>query len=132
MSRIPDAAGTVQSHPGAACHARSGQLCPRAHSGGAVDHHPGRFAAADLTEGPLYGFAHEAAGRLNGSRCYAVRDDVPSMLIATSFSSRRPEDDSIVDRLSDELRSRIDERRVTEVNVAVHVLNRMLKLGRSN
>jgi transposase len=30
------------------------------------------------------------------------------------------------------LRSRIDERRVTEVNVAVDVLNRMLDLGRPN
>jgi hypothetical protein len=32
--------------------------------------------------------------------------------------------------IGDGLRSRIDERRVTEVNVAVHVLNRMLNLGR--
>ena len=34
--------------------------------------------------------------------------------------------------IGDGLRSRIDERRVTEVNVAVHVLNRMLELGRPN
>jgi hypothetical protein len=34
--------------------------------------------------------------------------------------------------IGDGLRSRIDERRVTEVNVAVHVLNRMLALGRPN
>jgi Transposase DDE domain len=32
--------------------------------------------------------------------------------------------------IGDGLRSRIDERRVTEVNVAVHVLNRMSELGR--
>jgi hypothetical protein len=32
--------------------------------------------------------------------------------------------------IGDGLRSRIDERRVTEVNVAVDVLNRMLELGR--
>jgi len=32
--------------------------------------------------------------------------------------------------IGDGLRSRIDERRVTEVDVAVHVLNRMLALGR--
>jgi hypothetical protein len=32
--------------------------------------------------------------------------------------------------IGDGLRSRRDERRVTEVSVAVHVLNRMLKLGR--
>jgi hypothetical protein len=32
--------------------------------------------------------------------------------------------------IGDGLRSRMDERRVTEVNVAVHVLNRMLELGR--
>jgi hypothetical protein len=32
--------------------------------------------------------------------------------------------------IGDGLRARIDERRVTEVNVAVHVLNRMLDLGR--
>ncbi|MDQ2762208.1 MAG: IS5 family transposase [Pseudomonadota bacterium] len=32
--------------------------------------------------------------------------------------------------IGDGLRSRIDERRATEVNVAVHVLNRMLELGR--
>jgi hypothetical protein len=32
--------------------------------------------------------------------------------------------------IGDGLRSRTDERRVTEVNVAVHVLNRMLELGR--
>ncbi len=34
--------------------------------------------------------------------------------------------------IGDGLRSRIDERRVTEVNVAVDVLNRMLDLGRPN
>ena len=34
--------------------------------------------------------------------------------------------------IGDGLRSRIDERRVTEVNVAVDVLNRMLELGRPN
>ena len=32
--------------------------------------------------------------------------------------------------IGDGLRSRTDERRATEVGVAVHVLNRMLKLGR--
>jgi len=32
--------------------------------------------------------------------------------------------------IGDGLRSRTDERRATEVNVAVHVLNRMLALGR--
>src|SRR5215217_2908278 len=34
--------------------------------------------------------------------------------------------------IGDDLRSRLDERRVTEVDVAVHVLNRMLELGRPN
>jgi hypothetical protein len=34
--------------------------------------------------------------------------------------------------IGDGLRSRIDERRVTEVSVAVHALNRMLALGRPN
>src|SRR5215210_6166431 len=34
--------------------------------------------------------------------------------------------------IGDGLRSRTDERRVTEVNVAVDVLNRMLELGRPN
>jgi hypothetical protein len=34
--------------------------------------------------------------------------------------------------IGDGLRSRIDERRMTEVNVAVDVLNRMLELGRPN
>ena len=32
--------------------------------------------------------------------------------------------------IGDGLRSRTDERRATEVNVAVHTLNRMLELGR--
>ncbi len=32
--------------------------------------------------------------------------------------------------IGDELRSHTDEGRATEVNVAVHVLNRMLELGR--
>jgi len=32
----------------------------------------------------------------------------------------------------DGLRSHTDERQVTEVDVAVHVLNRMLELGRPN
>jgi hypothetical protein len=32
--------------------------------------------------------------------------------------------------IGDGLRSHTDERRATEVNVAVHVLNRMLELGR--
>jgi hypothetical protein len=34
--------------------------------------------------------------------------------------------------IGDGLRSRIDERRVTEVSVEVHVLNRMLALGPPN
>jgi len=34
--------------------------------------------------------------------------------------------------IGDGLRSRIDERRVTEVEVAVHALNRMLDFGRPN
>ena len=34
--------------------------------------------------------------------------------------------------VGDGLRSRMDERRATEVDVAVHVLNRMLELGRPN
>ena len=34
--------------------------------------------------------------------------------------------------IGDGLRSRTDERRITEVEVAVHALNRMLELGRSN
>jgi hypothetical protein len=34
--------------------------------------------------------------------------------------------------IGDGLRSRIDERRMTEVNVAVYVLSRMLELGRPN
>jgi hypothetical protein len=32
--------------------------------------------------------------------------------------------------IGDELRSHTDERRATEMDVAVHVLNRMLELGR--
>jgi hypothetical protein len=32
--------------------------------------------------------------------------------------------------IGDGLRSRTDQRRATEVNVAVHALNRMLELGR--
>jgi hypothetical protein len=34
--------------------------------------------------------------------------------------------------IGDGLRSRADEHRATEVDVAVHVLNRMLELGRPN
>jgi hypothetical protein len=34
--------------------------------------------------------------------------------------------------IGDGLRSRIDERRVTEVNVAVDIINRMRELGRPN
>ena len=34
--------------------------------------------------------------------------------------------------VGDGLRSRMDERRATEVDVAVYVLNRMLELGRPN
>jgi hypothetical protein len=34
--------------------------------------------------------------------------------------------------IGDALRSRIDERRATEVDVAVHTLNGMLELGRPN
>jgi hypothetical protein len=32
--------------------------------------------------------------------------------------------------IGNDVRSRIDVRRTTEIDVAVHVLNRMLKLGR--
>jgi hypothetical protein len=34
--------------------------------------------------------------------------------------------------IGDGLRSRIDERRATEVDAAVHALNRMLEMGRPN
>ena len=34
--------------------------------------------------------------------------------------------------IGDALRSRTDDRRATEVDVAVHVLNRMMELGRPN
>jgi hypothetical protein len=34
--------------------------------------------------------------------------------------------------IGDGLRSRIDGRRATEVDVAVHALNRMLEMGRPN
>ena len=34
--------------------------------------------------------------------------------------------------IGDGLRSRTDQRRATEVNVAVHALNRMLEFGRPN
>ena len=34
--------------------------------------------------------------------------------------------------IGDRLRAHTDERRATEVDVAVHVLNRMLELGRPN
>jgi hypothetical protein len=34
--------------------------------------------------------------------------------------------------IGDRLRSRIDESRATEVSVSVHLLNRMLALGRPN
>ena len=34
--------------------------------------------------------------------------------------------------IGDGLRARTDERRATEVDVAVHALNRMLELGRPN
>jgi hypothetical protein len=34
--------------------------------------------------------------------------------------------------IGDDLRSRLDERRATEIDVAVYVLNRMLELGRPN
>jgi hypothetical protein len=48
--------------------------------------------------------------------------------------SRRAKVEAAIGRwkqvIGDGLRSRMDERRVTEVNVAVHVLNRMLELGR--
>jgi len=34
--------------------------------------------------------------------------------------------------IGDGLRSRMDERRATEVGIAVHALNRMVELGRPN
>jgi Transposase DDE domain len=50
--------------------------------------------------------------------------------------SRRAKAEAAIGRwkqvIGDGLRSRTDERRVTEVNVAVDVLNRMLELGRPN
>jgi hypothetical protein len=54
---------------------------------------------------------------------------------ATGYS-RRAKVEAAIGRwkqvIGDGLRSRIDDRRVTEVSVAVHVLNRMLALGRPN
>jgi Transposase DDE domain len=50
--------------------------------------------------------------------------------------SRRAKAEAAIGRwkqvIGDGLRSRLDERRATEVDVAVHVLNRMLELGRPN
>ncbi len=50
---------------------------------------------------------------------------------ASGYNKRAKVEASIW-RWGDGLRSRIDERRMTEVNVAVDVLNRMLELGRPN
>src|SRR5271165_6983137 len=54
----------------------------------------------------------------------------------TSGYNRRAKVETAIARwkqvVGDGLRSRIDERRATEVDVAVHVLNRMLELGRPN
>jgi hypothetical protein len=51
-----------------------------------------------------------------------------------SGSNKRAQAATAVSRfkrvIGDGLRSRTDERRATEVNVAVHALNRMLELGR--
>ncbi len=50
--------------------------------------------------------------------------------------TRRAKVEAVIRRwkqvIDDGLRSRMDERRATEVDVAVHVLNRMLELGRPN
>jgi hypothetical protein len=50
--------------------------------------------------------------------------------------SRRAKAEAAIGRwkqvIGDSLRSRLDERRATEADVAVHVLNRMLELGRPN
>jgi hypothetical protein len=52
----------------------------------------------------------------------------------TSGGNRRAKVEAAIGRwkqvIGDGLHSRIDERRLTEVKVAVHVLNRMLELGR--
>ena len=58
-----------------------------------------------------------------------------SRRLAESLGLRRARESGGGDRvpetvIGDGLRSRMDERRATEVNVAVHVLNRMLELGR--
>src|SRR3954471_16272215 len=53
---------------------------------------------------------------------------------ATSGYNRRAKVEAAIGRwkqvIGDGLRSRMDDRRATEVDVAVHVLNRMLTLGR--
>jgi hypothetical protein len=50
--------------------------------------------------------------------------------------NRRAKVEAVIGRwkqvIGDDLRSRPDERRTTEIDVAVHVLNRMLELGRPN
>jgi Transposase DDE domain len=52
----------------------------------------------------------------------------------TSGYNRRAKVEAVIGRwkqvIGDGLRARLDERRATEVEVAVHVLNRMLELGR--
>jgi hypothetical protein len=57
--------------------------------------------------------------------------------LAESVSyNRRSKIEAAIDRwkqvIGDGLRSRMNERRATEVEAAVHVLNRMLGLGRPN
>ena len=55
---------------------------------------------------------------------------------AASGYTRRARAETAMSRfkrvIGDSLRSHADERRATEVEVAVHVLNRMLELGRPN
>jgi hypothetical protein len=62
--------------------------------------------------------------------------DRPSGVKPGSGYSRRAKVEAAIGRwkqvVGDGLRSRIDVRRATEVEVAVHVLNRMLDLGRPN
>ena len=52
----------------------------------------------------------------------------------SGYNNRRAKVEAAIGRwkqvIGDGLRSRIDERRVTEIQMAVHALNRMLELGR--
>ncbi len=95
---------------------------------------PMRYLGGLVQSGQFMGYTESGQSRANqGTPRFACNPDLNHAQKASGYTKRARAEAAIgrfKQVIGDGLRSRTDRRRATEVNVAVHALNRMLELGR--